>query len=440
MEIRSLTRVLRKRLLLFVAFVALTIALAAAFAFTKSKVYDATATLVVLPTANAKQAAVLPDQVPTLVGTYAEVAKSQSMLNAAAKLLGHQPVGSVQTGTLGGTGTLTITAEASNPRDAQATAQAVANAFVQSLSNDQLVRAHLISSPQLPSAAVQPRPPIIIGAAVVLGVIGGLLLVVAVERVRRRVESSDDVAELTDRPVVGLLPHARSLSRDTEPLTPNNGKLPEFDEAIRILSINIDFVMPSDGRALLVTSSTPGQGKSTVVANLAVALAQSGRPILVIDADIHNPRIHQIFGVDNSIGLTTLLSASPPADGSHPPHRVLPLATQFPNLRVIPAGPKLPGARDQLHVRFKSILQRMASADTFVLVDSGPVLGVSDARALASDVGRVLVVASGKSERPANMKAVLDTLALAEAPVVGIVLNNVAQVNGLPYYGAAYGG
>jgi polysaccharide biosynthesis transport protein len=246
------------------------------------------------------------------------------------------------------------------------------------------------------------------------------------------------VAEFTNRPVIGHLPHTRSLRRHPDMLVWHSSKLDDFKEALRALRTNVDLLLHEEPHALLVTSSTAAQGKSMVVANLGVAMAQVGWPTLIVDADIRQPRQHRLLGVDNSIGLTTLLTESrSPLPGLA--SFGLPLETQFENLRVLPAGPVRAEAYDTLSFRFELVLGELRRHGGLVLVDGPPILSVSYARALAAAAGSALLVVSASRERPTTLRRAIATLEFAEADLLGVILNSLARevdagVEGAPEY------
>ena len=167
----------------------------------------------------------------------------------------------------------------------------------------------------------------------------------------------------------------------------NQERMTGLQEAYRALRTNVQF-LAEDKRVIEITSPDPAQGKSTVTANLGAALAQIGIDCVIVDADLRRPTQHKIFGVDNSTGLSNLLSVRNPQINLKP--------SGFPNLWVIPSGPLPPDPTEMLHVRFAPLVERLRDLDALILIDTPPVLPVSDARLIAPHCDGVLVVVLGR--------------------------------------------
>jgi capsular exopolysaccharide synthesis family protein len=187
-----------------------------------------------------------------------------------------------------------------------------------------------------------------------------------------------------------------------------------LQESYRALRTNVQFLAEGK-RVIEVTSPDPAQGKSTVVANLGVALAQIGVDTVIVDADLRRPQQHKVFGIENSNGLATMLSVREPQIDLKP--------SGFPNLWIIPSGPPPPDPTELLHVRSESLLDRLRELDALVLIDTPPVLPVSDARLIAPHVDGVLVVVTAGAVKPAALESALERLEIVRANILGIVLN-----------------
>jgi len=394
---------------------ALTTVLGAAFALSQPKQYESAATIAFTPDLEKDPAFVPTDTLDALVQTYAQTAKSRSIRVRAERALGRSLPGTVDTETQEGAGILRVVGKDTDPAGAAVTARVVANTFLDSIKENRLLIARVVD-PALPHASpVQPRPPLIIAVSAVLGLIAGLLLALALEQFRRRVESAADVAEFTPAPVIARLPRVRSLQRSGAALVWDSHKLASLQEGFRALRTNVEFVTKGSQAAIQVTSPNPSQGKSTIVANLGIAFAQVGIETLILDADLRRPYQHNIFGLENTRGLSTLMAIGD--------SEVEPLPTGVPNLWLMPSGPVPPNSTEMLHIRFERVLDNLHEQYALVLVDSPPILPVSDARLIAPHTdGVVLVVASG-SQKPAALRSALEKLALVEAKILGIVLN-----------------
>jgi capsular exopolysaccharide synthesis family protein len=197
-------------------------------------------------------------------------------------------------------------------------------------------------------------------------------------------------------------------------------------EAFRTLRTNIQFAsLDRPVRRLLFTSAGPDEGKSLVIANLAVTMAGAGGRVVVVDGDLRRPSQHEIFHLDNARGLTNLFLAPRGADGALALD--LPLqATAVENLWVLTSGPLPPNPAELLGShRMDEILRALDERADYVLLDSPPVMAVTDAAVLSSKVDAVLLVVGAgvvKRELARKAKAQLEAV---RAPVLGLVVNNV---------------
>jgi non-specific protein-tyrosine kinase len=185
---------------------------------------------------------------------------------------------------------------------------------------------------------------------------------------------------------------------------------------------------------LLATSTSPDDGKSTTIANLAVTFAQSGSPTVLVDADLRRPHLHTLFGLSNDTGLTTWVGEV--AKGKEV--AAVPLqATRVPNLSVLTSGPVPPNPAEILgSQRMAELLEMLKGQAEYVLFDTPPIIAVTDAAVLAPRVdGVLLVVNAGKTRRDLAIKA-RDMLRQVNANLLGVVLNNaVVDKSAYKYYG-----
>ncbi len=179
-----------------------------------------------------------------------------------------------------------------------------------------------------------------------------------------------------------------------------------------------------------MTSPLPGDGKTTVAANLAVAFAQAGRRTVLVDADLRRPAVHEIFGIADSAGLTGLVGQTDPDVA-----QAL-VTTDEPNLRVLPAGSPPPNPAELLGSKwFGSVLASLAGIADIVVLDSAPHGVIADAAVLAARADATIVVArAGRTSRAAVRRSV-QGLVQTGARVVGVALNGVRQPSGAAYAG-----
>ena len=207
-------------------------------------------------------------------------------------------------------------------------------------------------------------------------------------------------------------------------------------EAYRGLRTNLTFSsLDRPLRTMLITSAGPEEGKSTVLANLAVTEAQAGRRVIIVDADLRRPRQHELFGISNATGLTTALADEKGLQNLSLQATVL-QATEVPGLRVLTSGPLPPNPTELLASQPMAALQTAQSPQyDLVLFDAPPVVVVTDAAILASQVDGVLLVVNANGTRREHAQRAQQLLAKVNARIVGSVLNNAAPDRSLrPYY------
>jgi capsular exopolysaccharide synthesis family protein len=200
-------------------------------------------------------------------------------------------------------------------------------------------------------------------------------------------------------------------------------------EAYRTLRTNIRFsAVDREVKVVMVTSPGPGEGKSTTVSNLAVTYAQADQRVLLIDGDLRKPVQHRIFHVSNRFGLTDLL-----ASGADPLHAIRP--TAIPNLHVITSGPTPPNPSELLGSRrMASVIEELRGQYDMILLDTPPVLALTDAQIISSlSDGALLVIDSGKVKHNIALRAKAN-LDQVNARILGVVLNNVTHKEDELYY------
>ncbi len=192
-------------------------------------------------------------------------------------------------------------------------------------------------------------------------------------------------------------------------------------EAFRTLRTNLRFVSPDQElRTILITSVGPGDGKSTISANLAVALAQSGQQVALVGCDLRKPVLHSVFGCGNHKGLTTVLT------GNAALSEVTVSIREVPNLDLIPSGPIPPNPAELLQSRtMGAVLAELKENYDAVILDGPPAVAVTDAAIMANQVdGTVLVIRSREVPKDLAVHA-KDLLEQANAKLLGVVLNRV---------------
>ena len=203
-----------------------------------------------------------------------------------------------------------------------------------------------------------------------------------------------------------------------------------ISEAYRTLRTNLEFAsLDQELRTLVVTSAGVGEGKSTTLANLAVVSAQAGRRVLLVDADLRRPRLHDIFGLSNTSGLTTAMMdetalLSPPLQ-----------ETGINGLSVLTSGQLPPNPAELMSSRrMEEVIEALIERADQILFDTPPVVAVTDAAVLATKVDGVLLVVSAGKTRRESARAAVQRLEQINARLVGTVLTNVQMDSGFRGY------
>jgi capsular exopolysaccharide synthesis family protein len=205
-----------------------------------------------------------------------------------------------------------------------------------------------------------------------------------------------------------------------------------ISEQYRTIRTNISFsTIDEEIKTLMITSSGPGEGKSTTAGNLAVVYAQQGKSVLLVDADLRKPTVHYTFGLTNTFGLTSVLTRQSTIEESVEPSDV-------DYLDILTSGPIPPNPAELISSKgMERFMNEVSEKYDMIIFDTPPVNAVTDAQLLANQChGTVLVVSSGKTEKDSAIKA-KELLDSAQAKLLGIVLNNrkLKESNYYYYYG-----
>ncbi|MEA2511555.1 MAG: tyrosine-protein kinase [Thermomicrobiales bacterium] len=269
---------------------------------------------------------------------------------------------------------------------------------------------------------------------VLLGAFAGLCLAVGgialIEYLDNTVKAGEDFTDLVGAPQLSVVEAVPKLREGHDQLFVLTEPQSRASEAIRLLRTNLEFAAGARELATLaITSAGPGEGKSTITANLGVAMAQAGFSTVVVDADLRRPSQHRIFDLRNDRGLTTLLVRQDEE------WRWAATAVAGMPLLVLPSGPLPPNPADLLSLgRFKDLLDRMSQEVDIVLVDTPPVLAVSDPLVVSTLVDGVMVVCQAGRTRLDALRRVAQAIPQDAARLVGIVVNRQQGRGSGDYY------
>jgi capsular exopolysaccharide synthesis family protein len=300
-------------------------------------------------------------------------------------------------------------------------------AEAQSTSN--VVQAEPAAPPERP---VRPRTLVNTLLAGMVGLMLAVGIVFMVEALDDTLRGPDDVARTLNLPVLGMI--AQHDAEDGHPVTAFEPRSP-VAEAFRSLRTNIQYAsVDRPVRTLLVTSPSPAEGKSTVAANLSVVLAQSGREVALVDADLRKPRVHKALGVSNRSGISALfVQPQRGLDGSLQ-------KTPTPHLSVLTSGALPPNPSELLgSEKMFDILRQVAERADIIVIDSPPVMAVTDSTVLAPRVDGVLLVLKPGVTKLAAARTAVEQLRRVGANLLGVVLNEIDVGNSrYSYYNRGY--
>ncbi len=300
----------------------------------------------------------------------------------------------------------------------------------------------IVNAARAPTSPVSPQPL----RNGILGFLLGLLLGIALAFLRDRLD--DKLKSLRDvelnsegRPIVGLIPLVDEWSDVSEThVALAEDSTSTASESYRTLRTAIQFLgLDETQRVIGITSSTAGEGKSTTIANLAVSFARAGQRVIVVSCDFRRPRLHLFFGLDNHIGVTSVLL------GEVPVVTALRDVPNEPNLKVFPSGPAPPNPAELLSQdRVRFLIESLTSNADVVLVDCPPVLPVSDALLISRLCDTTLVVTAAVSTKKSDLRRSYELLSQVRAPVRGTIVNRVpirgayTESYGYGYYDYSY--
>lgn len=287
---------------------------------------------------------------------------------------------------------------------------------------------------RVPTTPYEPRTMLYTLLAVVAGLIIAVASIALLEYLDNTVKSEQDILDLVGVPMLAEVRVVPKLLQGRDQLYVLNRPASAASEAIRLLRTNLEFASASkEVSVLLVSSAGPSEGKSTVTANLAAAMAGAGLVTVVIDADLRRPTQHRIFDLPNDRGLTSLLT-HPSQPWSWAAAEVIPG-----RLFVVPSGPQPPNPSDLLSTeRMRRLIEDLRSTVDLVIVDSPPLLAAADALVLAPHTDGVLLLSRAGQTRRDALKRAVGTLRNGSIRVIGTVLNGQSSSSDTGYYYAGY--
>ena len=442
MAFRDYLTVLRRHIALIVVITLVGIVTGAVFTAVQKPMYESTVQVLISARggSDVTDVATAAQLATTIVPTYAAVAGSSSVLDPVATAQrvpgGGAALASrvdVETGT--NSNTLSVTVHDPSAKRASAVANAIAarlgssrGAITPTTATANPVQLHVI---QAATPAAKPSSPILL-LDLAVGALVGLALAAGITIVREaadtRLRTVEALRRVADLPVLGQVQTNGTAASRAGGWVERGSAL--WGEAFRTLRTNLDFLeFPGDDRSLVITSAAAGEGKTTTAANLAIALAEAGESVVLVDADLRAPRVAGLLGIDGGTGLTDVIVGRVDLESA-----VQRWGER--DLVVLPAGQMPPNPSELLRsTGMSEVLEQLRATYSYCIIDTAPLLAVSDAAILARRVaGVVLVARVGKVRRP-QLATALAQLAQVGATVFGVVVNGVPG-GGVDAYGA----
>jgi capsular exopolysaccharide synthesis family protein len=455
-ELTDYLRVLRAYWRGVIAFMLLGVAVAAGLSIVQPKVYQADASGFVSAgtTSSTGEASVGDSLAKSRAASYVDLAKSRATAQAVIDALGLQVapaslIGSVTVTQPVDTVLIKISARAATPRSSQQLADAWVLALEQQVdqvenpsgSTGQALRIVPIESASLPSSPVSPNTTRNIGLGFVAGLLLGAGYAVLRSQLDRKLRRAEDVERQFGVTVAAVIPTSPAMVRRKGGLVPlvvgRKVKDPvHAAEAFLKLRTNLQFMdIDNPPRVIVVTSPMPGDGKSTIAANLAAALSMSDRQVVLIDGDLRRPVVAESFGLVEGAGLTDVLIGRVGfAD-------VAQQVSSLPNLTVLAAGGTPPNPSELLGSKaMRRLLDWLADSGHTVIIDAPPLLPVTDGAVLTASADGALVVVTAGQTLDTQLTSALASLHAVQGHTLGVVLNRVdPRSTASGYYGDSYG-
>lgn len=379
------------------------------------------------------------------VQSYVKIVGSPIVLQPAIKSLGlnespDELSKKVKASTDLNTVLINIAVDDTSPVQAAAIAQAIAESLVKIVDvlekpktgDTTPVSLSIIKPATAPTSASAPNTRLSLLIGLALGMVVGVGTAVFRTTLDSRIRGEADLRRVTSAPLLGGISFDADATK--KPLLTQTAAQSPRAESFRQLRTNLQFANVSGkAKTVLVTSSLPGEGKSTTATNLAIALSQAGQSVCLVDADLRRPMINEYLGLDRNAGLTTaLLGAAEINDLLQP--------WGDDDLYVLTSGRVPPNPSELLgSAEMEHLIHRLENVFDTVVIDAPPLLPVTDAAVLSQYVGGVLVVVGTQKLRQHDLEKSLNALSMVNATILGVVLNRL-PVKGPDAYTYSYYG
>jgi len=383
------------------------------------------------------------------VKSYADVVTSPSVLTPVVKALGLEAISSKLAARITAnvplnTVIIEITVLDESPYQAAAIANAVSDSLTRVVGDLEQpvngaaspVRLSTVQPGDVAIAPDSPKPLLNLALSLFIGLVFGVGLAILIESLDLRVRNAQDVETLTESNILGGI--AFDPDHQKRPLIVQSSPKSSGAESFRQFRTNVQFVEAAENRKTVVlTSSIPNEGKTSSACNLAIALADTGARVLLVDGDFRKPDVNKFMGLEGSVGLSNYLIGQADLDEVIQPWGAG-------RLHVLPAGQKPPNPSELLGSQaMTTLLEDLESRYDSIVIDAPPLLPVTDAAILSKICGGlILVVAVGKTTKP-QLEGAVNHIKSVDGKILGALLNMI-PTNGADamsyHYGYGYGG
>jgi receptor protein-tyrosine kinase len=444
-DFKELLRIAQRRWLTIVVFFLLSLLAAGALTYSQTPQYESKARVFISTdttgsSIEALQASVYATQ---RVQSYAELATSRELmqrvisrlnLNLTPNQLSSKVSSEVATNTV----IIVLSVTDPDPAVAQQIAKAESEELTQYLTDLETppgktapIKASVVDPASYNATQVSPNPAFNLIVAGLIGLLVGFATAVVRDLLDNTISSAKAIEDAIDSPVLASIAYDNDVPK--HPLLTEAGSHSPRVEAFRLLRTNLQFLnLDTRPRSLVITSAVPGEGKTSTATNLAIALAQTGQRVLLVDGDLRRPKVASVLGLERSVGLTTVLVGRSELQDSIQKHASS-------GIYLLASGPIPPNPTEVLQSHAaQSLFDRLNQMFDMVIIDAPPLLPVSDAAIMARDVdGAILVVRHGKTTKDQLEQARL-RLAQVDANLFGVAVNMTPR-RGKGAYGYGYG-
>jgi receptor protein-tyrosine kinase len=293
------------------------------------------------------------------------------------------------------------------------------------------IKASVVDPASYDANQVSPQPVLNLVVGALIGLLIGYGTALVRDLLDNTVSSAKSIEDAIDSPVLASIAYDGDVPK--RPLLTEAGSHAPRVEAFRLLRTNLQFLnLDTRPRSLVITSAVPGEGKTSTATNLAIALAQTGQRVLLVDGDLRRPKVASVLGLERSVGLTTVLVGRSELHDSIQKHAAS-------GIYLLASGPIPPNPTEVLQSHAaQALFDRLNQMFDMVIIDAPPLLPVSDAAIMARDVdGAILVVRHGKTTKD-QLQQARQRLAQVDANLFGVAVNMTPR-RGKGSYGYGYG-